>query len=393
MFGENNTEDQKDLIEKIEGDFKKDFQNSFRNICETEEDLEKSAKKSERDYMVSRERDPESMKYSINLKTEDNQKMKILKNTNEEEVEMELSGDEEDPFEKLEKAHLKKMEMEVKNEKTEEEWFDNYRTENGEEKGAKITGSRLIESTMEETIRMDRNERDPVPKGREAKEFPQQNQSRRPIDLGKMEGEEVGEMEDSEEEAFPEINDKFRMSLKDALENEEIVISNSNGELRMTKRIERKDKKKVNMYYEEKQNKLNHSDTEFSDYTNDSDDSREKDPRELRTEDPRNGWEEDKRGAGVGNSLEIDEDLYDGTNLLNDSQLSGKHAGSGIINELLVPDLVKEETRNVYNMTEEQIKEEFMKKNYQSHFSMGGGYDDIEEGERKFEEFRKQMNA
>lgn len=78
---------------------------------------------------------------------------------------------------------------------------------------------------------------------------------------------------------------------------------------------------------------------------------------------------------------------------LDASELCSKEKGPGIINDLVVPDLVKEEPKKKHLMTEEEIKEEFMKKNYSSNFSMGGGYEDVEEGERRYKEFQEDMHT
>lgn len=100
---------------------------------------------------------------------------------------------------------------------------------------------------------------------------------------------------------------------------------------------------------------------------------------------------EDQETRDVTDEMDYKTDLGQ-TSGLNASELQTQLNGTGMINDFLVPDLVKEEPRNAYHMTEEEIKEEFMKKNYSSNFSMGGGYEDIDEGERRFKEFQKDMH-
>jgi hypothetical protein len=148
--------------------------NSFRNICETEEETKASIKISDRNCLLERDREEQMLKFSKQIDQED-QNRRI-----DSGEENELSGDEDmDPFEKLEKIHDSKMRNERYQNK--EGWIENYISEKGEEFGAKITGSRLIESEIGKTIRREGGS-EPINKGRIAREF-EDNAGRRPIEL------------------------------------------------------------------------------------------------------------------------------------------------------------------------------------------------------------------
>jgi len=146
--------------------------NSFRNICETEEETKASIKISDRNCLLERDREEQMLEFSKQIGKEDpNMKSK---------EENELSGDEDmNPFDELEKIHDSKMKNERYQNK--DDWTDNYISEKGYEFGAKITGSRLIESEIGKTIRREGGN-EPINKGRIAKEF-EDNAGRRPIEL------------------------------------------------------------------------------------------------------------------------------------------------------------------------------------------------------------------
>jgi len=91
-------------------------------------------------------------------------------------------------------------------------------------------------------------------------------------------------------------------------------------------------------------------------------------------------------------NMDLEEEIDRESNHLNESELNMPRK-SGMINDIYVPELVKEDPYRNNALTQDEIKEQFMKNNYQSNFSMGGGYDDIERGEKKYEEYQKQMNA
>lgn len=108
-----------------------------------------------------------------------------MENSNQKSDELELSGDNEDnPFDELEKIHDKKMKSQREASKNGESWIDNYRIGGGE--SAKITGSRVIPSERDQTIRVQNTEQDPESKARTAMEFTKNDPSRRPIDLGEI---------------------------------------------------------------------------------------------------------------------------------------------------------------------------------------------------------------
>lgn len=190
----------------------------------------------------------------------------------------------------------------------------------------------------------------------------------------------------SEDEETPRIDNELMNSLKHTMDDPEIAIYNNNGDLRMTKmeRPESADEDdKFRRYGSD-------SDRGDSAYDGASRDSGRLEYGDSIDEEPQTKWDREKDDNENRNTLEMDEGLYEGARMLNDSQLNGK-GRSGIINELVVPELVREEPQK-REMTMEQIKEEFMRKNYQSNFSMGDGYCDIDEGEKKFREFQNNMD-
>jgi hypothetical protein len=110
---------------------------------------------------------------------------KSIQNPSENEDELELSGDEEEnPFAELEKIHDRKLKSQREANKNEESWIDNYRK--GDDEEAKITGSRVIPSERDQTIRVENTDQDPDSKARMGMQFKKNNPSRRPIDLGEI---------------------------------------------------------------------------------------------------------------------------------------------------------------------------------------------------------------
>ena len=160
-----------DIIEQNQN-----YTNSFRNICETEDEVQASIKQSDRDCMMDRMRSQEILNFSKRVQKEKD----TSGNKGGSDDEIELSGDEEsNPFDELEKIHDSKMKEQTKN--GNEEWINNYVSEKGEEMGARITGSRLIESGIKKTIyREGGNE--PTEKGRMGKKFENET-GRRPVDI------------------------------------------------------------------------------------------------------------------------------------------------------------------------------------------------------------------
>ena len=162
------------------------------------------------------------------------------------------------------------------------------------------------------------------------------------------------------------------------MENEEIPIYNDNGNIRMG--TPTNNNGDTEMFYEYK------SPSNKSRYKSDSSD----DEPDNFSDNPKENWTNE---GEVRNTLEMEEGLYGGSGYLNDSQFNGTE-NSGIINELVVPEFSKEDfSSKKKTLTHEEIKQQFMKNNYQSNFSMGGGYDELDEGERKYQEFTKQMNG
>lgn len=145
LMGTESTKDT-DLLGRKENTIKtsKNPRNSFSNICETKEDLLNSENGSDRENLMEFGRDPETLKYSQQLEKEREINQELLDKGTKMKMELHLSGDEnENPFEELERIHASKVKEEIGAIHT-ESWINNYQTENGEEEGATIAGSRLI---------------------------------------------------------------------------------------------------------------------------------------------------------------------------------------------------------------------------------------------------------
>lgn len=170
--------------------------------------------------------------------------------------------------------------------------------------------------------------------------------------------------------------------MDDVMDSGEIAIYNQSGELRMTKVSSKKHLNNENILFEKDPG------SKLSVSLNNSEDFDLPKENGYNNED----WEEIAENKNVQTNMNYNEEFCAGSQLLNASQISGQLNASGIITEMNVPDLVTEENTKPVKLTEEQIKEEFMKKNYQSNFSMGGGYGDIDDGEKKYLEFQKKMN-
>lgn len=169
-----------DLIARNERESaQRDFKNSFRNVCETKKRETEQGGEDQRDCMTSRERNPDSLLFSKQLEKDRERELVTQSKLEEEE---QLSGDEApNPFEQLEEIHQSKMKQERESQR-QQSWIDKYQTDQGEEKGAEVGGSRVIGSELEHTIRLQTREKGPEYKGRQPKQF-EQNQSRRPIEL------------------------------------------------------------------------------------------------------------------------------------------------------------------------------------------------------------------
>ena len=144
------------------------YEDTFDNLGKDKEERSGSIKNNDEELDFSKHiHDNEDMRYR-------------RRDTNDE---IGLSGDEkENPFEELERIHDSKIKEQIGNEK--EEWIENYISEKGEEFGARITGSRLIESGLKQTVWREGGT-EPVAKGRMGKDF-NNEAGRRPIDLQGM---------------------------------------------------------------------------------------------------------------------------------------------------------------------------------------------------------------
>jgi hypothetical protein len=170
---------------------------------------------------------------------------------------------------------------------------------------------------------------------------------------------------------------KEHIKEKENSEVQRIVVCDDDGELRMTQRVLKETDEKTPPAPFLKDRYANMSNSGNSDFSRDE-------GWEWEENDDPEDKDDDKFWYQTGGEKNIS---------LDASELYSEEKGPGIINDVVVPELVKEETKKRHLMTEEEIKEEFMKKNYSSNFSMGGGYEDVEEGERRFKEFQQDMHA
>ena len=171
------------------------------------------------------------------------------------------------------------------------------------------------------------------------------------------------------------LNEKLDMSIDK--ESDNIAIYNKSGEIRMTMVSD----KKLNL----------HKDKSFEEETGIHSLGIKSPKKSISSQNIDNlkasmtesyyrneDWENLEDERNLENNFDLENELNAGSIILNASQISGQHSSSGIITDYVVPDLITNEPVKAVGLTEEQIKEEFMKKNYQSNFSMGGGYDDID---------------